>query len=447
MAEKLTKKEKEFERLKAAFFEDPNTDPVKGTTVRYGMKPYQALVTLYGDPYEHKPRETKTPGKKTPAKTKQEEPKKTKKSKNESEEDDEPKKTKKSKKNESEEDDEPKKTKKSKNASEKDDKPKKTKKSKNESEEDDKPKKTKKSKNESEEEPKKTKKSKNESEEDDEPKKTKKSKNEEEPKKTKKSKNESEEEEPKKTKKSKESEEEPKKTKNSKKNEEDEESKKSEVESKGKSEDKNSVDFDTINMPINKIMARCKTDKAFEKTCNKEFWKLKFYNDYLPVMNECTKSGDWYNEYKTTKAAQEEALKLVKVAIVTGKNSCQINMDLYAQFFNLLPELMIAGKDEKDCKINIECEFDEDGYLGHYTYPDNENWVISFGDSEDTSATCLFSEVLLFLTKIQYHIQNNEEIEITNDEGPLSRKAVEDAGDEAIKQLVAYKMADYNACF
>ena len=124
MAEKLTKKEKEFERLKAAFFEDPNTDPVKGTTVRYGMKPYQALVTLYGDPYEHKPRETKTPGKKTSPKTKkdsEEEPPKKKSKKDKSDEDEETLKKKKSKKDKSEEDEETPKKKKSKKDKSKED--------------------------------------------------------------------------------------------------------------------------------------------------------------------------------------------------------------------------------------------------------------------------------------------------------------------------------------
>ena len=396
----MSKKEKEFEKLKAAFFEDPSTDPVKGTNVRYGMKPYQALVAIYGDPYEHKPRE-KTPAKKTPPKNKK------------SEEDEVPKK--KSKKDSEEE----------------------------EEEEEEVPKK-KKSKKDSEEEVPKKKKSKKDSEE-------------EVPKK-KKSKKDSEEEVPKKKKSKKDSEEVPKK----KKSEEDEvpkekqsekeldeepkEKQSEETPKKNKKEPTNKsegMDLNTLDMSIDKIITKCKTDKAFEKTCNKEFWKLKFHHDQLPVMNECNKSGDWVKEYKNTKAAQTEALKMVKVAIVTGKTSCQLNIDLNGQFFNLLPELMIANKDEKDCKINIECEFDEDEHLGHYTYPDH-SWNISFMDEDATLNNYPFKDVLMFLTKIQYHIQNNEDIEITNDEGPLTRNAVEDAGEEACKQLIAYKMADYN---
>ena len=407
MAEKKSKKEKEFEKLKAAFFEDPSTDPVKGTNVRYGMKPYQALVAIYGDPYEHKPRE-KTPAKKTPPKNKKsEEETPKKKSKKDSEEEVLKKKSKKS-----EEDEVPKK-KKSKKSEEDEEVPKK-KKSKKDSEEEEEVPKKKKSKKNSEEEVLK-KKSKKESEEEVLKKKSKKD-------------SEEDEEEPK----EKQSEETPKKNK-----------KESKDKSEGKTSTEEGMDLTTLDMSIDKIITKCKTDKAFEKTCNKEFWKLKFHQDQLPVMNECSKSGDWVKEYKNTKAAQTEALKMVKVAIVTGKTSCQLNIDLNGQFFNLLPELMIANKDEKDCKINIECEFDEDEHLGHYTYPDH-NWNISFMDEDATLNNYPFKDVLMFLTKIQYHIQNNEDIEITNDEGPLTRNAVEDAGEEACKQLIAYKMADYN---
>ena len=354
---KLTKEEKEFERLKASFFEDTSKDPKTGDTVRYNMKPYKALVAIYGDPYEHNSR----PVKKTTPKTNPEQAKKTEKS-------EEPKENKKS--------EEPKKTKKS-------EEPKKTKKS--------------------EEEPKKTKKS-------EEPKKT-----EEEPKKT--------EEEPKKTKKSKEK---PKKTKK----DESEESKKN---------DESEEEFKILELSIDKIVKKCKSDKAFEKRCNKDFWILKFHHDHLPIMNEHTKSGDWAKEIYLSKKAKSEALKLVKVAIITGITSCNINVELSTQFVSLLPERM----NKEECKVSIECHFDEDECLGHYTY-DDHSWTMTI---DEDATQCVFSEVLMFLTKVQYHILNDEDIEVTNDNGPLKRKDVEEAGDNAIKQLIAYKMADYNELY
>src|SRR6187431_3078548 len=61
---KLTKEEKKFEKLKAAFFEDPSINPHTGDKVRFGMKPYNTLVSEFGDPWEGKVR-PKTPAKKT----------------------------------------------------------------------------------------------------------------------------------------------------------------------------------------------------------------------------------------------------------------------------------------------------------------------------------------------------------------------------------------------
>ncbi len=340
---KLTKQEKEFERLKAAFFEDDSKDPKTGDTVRYNMKPYKALVEIYGNPWEHNPRPVKknAPKPKTP----EEEPKKTKKDKKDSEEES---------------------------------------------------KKTKKVKKDSEEEPKKTKKVKKDSEE------------------------------------------EPKKSEELNSNEESKEVKS--VKKSGVSEDTN-IEFNILDMPIDKIVKKCKSDKVFEKSCNTDFWKLKFHHDHLPIMNDHKKSGNWINEYHLSKNAQSEALKLVKVAIITGTTACDINVELNAQCVGLLPERMCQ---EEACQVVIACDFDEDNHLGHYTYTDNDKWTMTIENKENT---CLFSEVLMFLTKVVYQIINDENIEVFNDNGPLKRKDVEEAGDDAVKQLIAYKMADYNELY
>ena len=184
MAEKLSKKEKEFERLKAAFFEDPSTDPVKGTNVRYNMNPYKALVAIYGDPYEHKPRE-KTPGKKTPPKKTSEEETPKKKSKKDDDEEEEVPKKKKSKKDDDEE--EVPKKKNSKKDDDDDEEVPKKKKSKKDDDDDDEevPKKKKSKKDDDEEVPKKKKSKKDNDEEVPKKKKSKKDDDEEVPKKKK----------------------------------------------------------------------------------------------------------------------------------------------------------------------------------------------------------------------------------------------------------------------
>ncbi len=437
---KMTKEEKEIDRLRKIFFENAQAtppkyiDPRKGTNVRYGLKPYLKLVEEFGDPHENNPR--KTPKKPTPSKDGSDEDKK-KKKKNESEE--EVDKKKKKKKNESMEDEEvDKKKKKKKNESMEDEEvDKKKKKKKNESMEEEVDKKKKKKKNESMEEEVDKKKKKNENMEDDE----------EVDKKKKKKKNESmEDEEVDKKKKKKKNESIEEKKNESMKDEENidivDKKKKKKNESMEKSEKKNDegddagedVNIKILEMSIDTIMKQCK-NKEFEKKCDKKFWELKFNHDRLPIMHEWKKSGDWAKEYKHAKAAQVEALKMVKVAIVLGTTGVQMSMNLNEEQVKLLPERLCC--EEANIDISIECEFDEDQHLGHYTHLDNNTWTINVGEEQHI---CVFSEVLMFLTKLHYLIMNEEDIDITNDEGSLIRKNVED--EKLEKQLIAYKMAD-----
>ena len=417
---KMTKQEKEFERLKAEFFNDDSINPHTGDKVRYGMGPYQKLVAEFGNPWSGKVR-PKTPAKKTVS------VETSKKSKS-GESEDEKKKTKKSKKTDvTEESNEKVSKKKSKNVSAEE--PVKKRKSKNvevSDEESNEKVSKKKSKKDVTEDPAKKRKSKKNVEES----------NEKVSKKTKKSKDESEQ-----------SQEKPKKKKSKT---EDSETKKAKVEEADEAKSKTSGEepvedaYNTMQMTIQEISDKCKKDKKFEKSCTSEFWQLKFKHDNLPVMNQCVKSGDWIKEYKDTKNAQSEALKMVKVAIVTGENCCTMNIELDEKFSNCLPENLIK---EVTSTINIMCPFDEtEGHLGRYCDMDNGTWTMSSntqGNEDGTEMSCVFREVLLFLTKLQYHMLNNEEIEITNDNGPLSRKAVEN-DDNSIQQLIAYKMADYN---
>ena len=386
---KSPQKELTIEEARKLFFENPDRNPYTGAKIQYKKGGYNKLVGTLGDPelQSKKTKKSKVESEDSEPKTK-----KTKKSKPESADESEPR-TKKTKKSKVEPDDEPetKKTKKSKQVEEELE-TKKTKKSQPEPE-DSEPK-TKKTKKPAPESTKKTKEP--EPDEESEPK----------TKKTKKSKPEPEESEP--------------KTKKTKKSAP--EKKKYLFDSEEAANEAKSESGDYLTMNIDELK-----DKKLDAT----FWQQRFAYHQLPLLKEHTKTKDWIDDYKKVEKAKVEALKLVKVAIVTGsKDYCLINFNVDdADLFNSLTT---------EGGVTLKCEFNANGKLGHYTDPNYEWKILKQTEDEETAEdeVILFSKVLEIVITAIYH-----NIKMYNTNHTLSRsEAMEEDQHDVI---AAYTMADY----
>lgn len=102
--------------------------------------------------------------------------------------------------------------------------------------------------------------------------------------------------------------------------------------------------------------------------------------------------------------------------------------------------------------MNIRCNF-KDNKLGRYLQDDYKGWVINFVEENDDETTAeeeaiLYSEVLKFLTKIQYMKSFNslDAIVKLHNDGVLSREDLEESDDEIaialynLSDLVSYYM-------
>jgi len=183
-------------------------------------------------------------------------------------------------------------------------------------------------------------------------------------------------------------------------------------------------------------------------------WKQKFEDEHLPLLKYHDKEENWQTEYDKTIIAKTEALKLVKVALVTTKDQMfTIKMDLGTNLITYLP-YDVRGNAKNGGEVHLRCLFNNDKYLGHYTDLNNKNWTMSFIEEDEDETTIgeqslLFKDVLMFLTVIQYYIMHKKEyIKITTDNGDvLSRSDLSSNNKVMFPMIVAYRMADYDHLF
>jgi len=188
---------------------------------------------------------------------------------------------------------------------------------------------------------------------------------------------------------------------------------------------------------------------------NNQFWRQRFDLDELPLISIKSQTQDWLDEYEKLTNAKKEALKLVKVALVTTKTPTFFTLQ-----FNIKPHLIdylppnMPKKALHEGEVHIRCLLNEDTWLGHYTAPDYNQWRIAFIEENEDEETVeeiqqSFKAILLFLTVIQYFIMYKKElIQIKSEDGVmLSRQDLNPKDKNMFPSVVAYRMADYDAFY
>ena len=131
-------------------------------------------------------------------------------------------------------------------------------------------------------------------------------------------------------------------------------------------------------------------------------------------MNKKDSQHEWSIEYEQVKAAKEEMVKLLKVAIISSNDIFAIiKFRIDNSLINLLPTEV--NNHNGSGEIIIRCDFNEDKWLGNYTTDNYNQWFMNYIVDDDISNTSeeiniSYNNLLNFLTKIQYmiNVHNND---------------------------------------